>query len=152
MRYIEILESLFIVFRVTPFSRNIARSLLKEPKMYFYDNGMVLGDDGARLENFVAVSLFKHVIETQDLLGKDAALHYIRTREGKEVDFCIAKDGNPERIIEAKSSETAIDKNLRYFNNKYGLPAFQVVKTLRQDRKEDGVKVVQLEPFLSSLM
>ncbi len=58
-RYVEILESLFIVFRVTPYHRNIGRSLLKEPKIYFYDTGMVKGDDGIRLENPVATSLLK---------------------------------------------------------------------------------------------
>lgn len=39
-RYVEILEALFIVFRVTPYSKNIARSLLKEPKIYFFDTGL----------------------------------------------------------------------------------------------------------------
>ena len=45
-KYLDILEALFIVFRVTPFHHNIARSLLKEPKLYFYDTGMIKGDDG----------------------------------------------------------------------------------------------------------
>ncbi|QQR90634.1 MAG: DUF4143 domain-containing protein [Myxococcales bacterium] len=48
MRYIEIFEALFIVFRVTRHSRNVARSLLKESKIYFFDTGMVLGDEGSR--------------------------------------------------------------------------------------------------------
>ena len=43
-KYIEILEALYIVFRVTPHSRNLARSILKQPKIYFYDTGLV-GDD-----------------------------------------------------------------------------------------------------------
>jgi len=41
IQYIQILESLFIIFKVTPYSRNIARSVLKTPKIYFYDTGMV---------------------------------------------------------------------------------------------------------------
>lgn len=60
-KYIQILEALYIVFRVTPYSRNIGRSLLKEPKIYFFDSGLVKGDHGAQLENLVAVSLLKHV-------------------------------------------------------------------------------------------
>ena len=47
-KYIDILEALYIVFRVTPYSKNIARSLLKEPKIYFFDNGLVKGNAGAR--------------------------------------------------------------------------------------------------------
>src|SRR4029077_5708042 len=56
-KYIQILEALFVVFKVTPYSKNIARSLLKEPKLYFFDTALVQGDDGAKLENIVAVSL-----------------------------------------------------------------------------------------------
>jgi Predicted ATPase (AAA+ superfamily) len=65
-KYIEILEALYVVFRVTPvgdflYSKNIACSLLKEPKFYFFDTGLVQGDGRAKLENLVAVSLLKHV-------------------------------------------------------------------------------------------
>ncbi|HLD22071.1 MAG TPA: ATP-binding protein, partial [Patescibacteria group bacterium] len=85
-KYINILESLYIVFRVTPFTKNIARSLLKEPKIYFFDTGMVLNDTGKRFENMVAVCLLKYVYERIDYRGKRTALHYLRTKEGKEVD------------------------------------------------------------------
>ena len=40
-KYIDVLEALYIVFRVTPFSKNIARSIVKEPKIYFFDSGLV---------------------------------------------------------------------------------------------------------------
>jgi predicted AAA+ superfamily ATPase len=39
-RYVELLEALYIVFRVTPWHRDVARSLLKEPKIYFLDTGL----------------------------------------------------------------------------------------------------------------
>ncbi|MEK6557183.1 MAG: ATP-binding protein, partial [Candidatus Margulisiibacteriota bacterium] len=48
-KYVSILESLYIVFLITPYHRNIARSILKEPKLYFYDTGMVNGDVGKQL-------------------------------------------------------------------------------------------------------
>ncbi|MDR9454058.1 MAG: AAA family ATPase, partial [Wenzhouxiangella sp.] len=51
MRYLEILEALHIVFIIRPYHHNIARAILKEPKVYFYDTGLVLGDQGARFEN-----------------------------------------------------------------------------------------------------
>ncbi|MFH0919443.1 MAG: ATP-binding protein [Fibrobacterota bacterium] len=150
-KYVEILESLFIVFRVTPYSKNIARSLVKEPKVYFYDNGLVVGDEGAKFENFVAISLQKHVFETMDYTGKAAFLQYIRTREGKEVDFCIAQEGAPLLMIEAKSSDPVLDKNLVYFNHKYNISACQIVRNLRQEWKEGGISVVRAESFLRNL-
>ena len=70
-KYIDILEALYVVFRVTPFSKNIARSLLKEPKIYFFDNGLVQGDKGAKLENLVATSLLKHVYARMDYHAED---------------------------------------------------------------------------------
>ena len=54
-RYIQILEAIFVIFVVTPYTRNIARSLLKEPKIYFFDTALVQGDEGAILENLVDV-------------------------------------------------------------------------------------------------
>jgi predicted AAA+ superfamily ATPase len=150
-KYIQILEALFIVFRITPYSRNIARSLLKEPKIYFFDTGMVLGGDGPRFENFTAVSLLKYVYETVDLTGKDTAFHYFRTREGKEADFCIVQDGTPEILLETKSADARPDKNLRYFHAKYGIPACQLVRTLRQEKTEKGLLMLRAEPFLRDL-
>ena len=53
-RWLTILENMYVIFRVTPFHKNIARSILKTPKFYFYDTGQVVGDPGAKLENLVA--------------------------------------------------------------------------------------------------
>jgi predicted AAA+ superfamily ATPase len=60
-KYIDILEALYIVFRVTPFAKNIARSLLKKPKIYFFDTSLVKADAGVQFEYLVAVCLLKHV-------------------------------------------------------------------------------------------
>jgi len=90
-KYIRILESLFIIFRVSPFSKNIARSILKEPKIYFFDTGMVEKDEGIRFENTVALCLLKHVYYLEDSLGKPYSLNYLRTKDKTEVDFCLVK-------------------------------------------------------------
>lgn len=76
-KYIQILEALYIVFRVTPFSRNIARSLLKEPKIYFFDTGLVKGNHGIIFENFVATCLLKHVYAKIDYEAKNYVLKYL---------------------------------------------------------------------------
>lgn len=83
--YIQLLESIHVLFLVTPYSKNIARSILKEPKVYFFDVGFVNGDIGAKLENFVAVSLLKSIYGKNDILAEDCKLHYLRTTEGREV-------------------------------------------------------------------
>ncbi len=150
-KYLEIFEALFIVFRVTPLHHNIARSLLKEPKLYFYDTGMVKGDDGLRFENMLAVSLLKHVNAIEDYHGKRAALHYLRTKEKKEVDFALAVEGQSPIIIEAKFSESDLAPSLRYFHEKYAFTAVQVVRHLRQERMAGDIPIRRALNFLREL-
>lgn len=150
-KYIDILESLFIVFRITPFSKNIARSLLKEPKLYFFDNGLVKGDEGAKLENLVAVCLLKNTYAKIDYQAELYALHYLRNKDGQEVDFAIIKNDEIEHILEVKSSDKEITKSLFDFHHKYHLPATQLVKNLRQERTVDKISVKKALAFLSEL-
>ena len=49
-RWMQLLENLYIIFKVTPYSKNVARSLLKDSKYYFYDVGQVVGES-QKLEN-----------------------------------------------------------------------------------------------------
>lgn len=151
MRYVEILEALFIVFRITPYSRNIARSLLKEPKIYFYDTGLVVGNDGARFENLVAVCLHKHACGVSDFLGKQTEVKYIRTKDGEEVDFCIVENDAPVQIVEAKASGKDFGTSLRKIHVKYDLPAIAVIKNLRREFRENGIPVLPAIQFLNGL-
>jgi hypothetical protein len=150
-KYIDIFEALYIVFKVSPYSKKIARSLLKEPKIYFYDNGLVIGEEGAKFENFVAVSLLKQVLGRNDYLGKNDRLRYLRTKEGKEVDFCLVEDEKISSIVEAKLSETDISNNLRYFSDRYNLEAVQVVKNLKREKQDGKIKVVRAASYLEKL-
>ncbi len=150
-KYIQTLEALFIVFRVTPFSKNIARSILKEPKLYFYDHGMVVGDNGAILENAVAVSLYKHVLEREDRTGQEIGLHYLRTKDGKEVDFCVVENNVVEKMIEVKAADSKPDKNLIYFRQRYPFAAVQIVGNLQREYKVGDVEIRNAELFLKQL-
>lgn len=150
-KYIRILEALYIVFSVRPHAKNIARSLLKEPKIYFFDTGLVEGDPGAIFENFVAVCLLKHVFAKLDYDAQEYRLHYLRTREKKEVDFALVKGNTIQQIIEIKLTDDEISKSLKYFHNVYTLPAVQVVKDLRQEYQENGIEVMKADNFLKNL-
>jgi len=150
-KYIQILESLFVIFRINPFSKNIARSLLKEPKLYFYDIGLVKGDEGIILENLVALSLQKKAFEIVDYTGKNACLNYLRTKDGKEVDFCFVQDDNIQYILEVKLSDSSISKPLKYFHEKYNLPAIQLVKNLKREHKQNSINILKAEEFLKKL-
>jgi len=87
--YLELLESLYIIFPVRPWHRNIARSILKEPKYYFFDTAMVKGDDGKKLENAVACVLKKQLHFMEDTRGVSTELCYLKTKNGNELDFVL---------------------------------------------------------------
>lgn len=136
---------------VTPHARNIARSLFREPKLYFFDTGMVRGDDGARLENLVALSLYKHVLGRRDVRGEDASLHYLRTKDGLEVDFCLVRGNEPEVMIEVKNADSRLHRPLNTFQRKTGIPGLQLVRHLRQEEVRGGLQLRRVEPFLADL-
>ena len=150
-RYIEIFEALYIIFRVTPFHRNIARSIQKEAKIYFYDNGMVVGDEGVRFENLIATSLLKHLNAIEDYRGKRTSLKTLRTKEKKKVDFVLVVENEPVSMLEIKLSDPGISPTLRYFYERYGIPAIQLVKNLRLEQVVDGIELRKASSYLSSL-
>lgn len=147
-RYIEIFESLFIVFRVSPYSKNIARSLLKEPKIFFYDTGMVKGDDGAKFENHCALSLLKDLSLFSERNGVKANLQYIRTKEKKEIDLCRVVNDEVIDAIEVKLSDQNLTDSIKYFSERYEFKFYQVVKNLKIERTEKKVDVVKGDSFL----
>jgi len=150
-RYVHLLEALHLVFRVTPHSRNIARSLLKEPKIYFYDTGLVTAGEGPRLENLAAVSLLAHVWGRVDRLGEAAELCYVRTKDGREVDFALVRDGRLEGLVECKVSDDHPDPNLIRFAAQTGVPAIQIVWRLRHEQQSKGVELRRALDWLQTL-
>jgi predicted AAA+ superfamily ATPase len=151
-KYVDILESLHIIFLVRPFHKNIARALLKEPKAYFYDSGYVDGDEGLRLENTVAVSLRKHAQYLQDTTGAGLSVHYIRTKDGKETDFALAENGELTHLLEVKLSDGGLSRNLAYFKERNKTAkAIQLVHNLRQGRESGGVSITRACDWLAGL-
>lgn len=150
--YLDILESLHIIFLVRPFHRNVARAIQKEPKVYFFDSGYVDGGEGVRLENTVAVSLQKHVDYLREVKGEPVSLHYVRTKEKHEVDFALASNDVLTDLIEVKLSENNLAPGLKYLAAKLGVKsAVQVVQNLRQPQSVDGVQIVSAATWLAGL-
>ncbi len=150
-KYIQILEALYVVFQVTPFSKNIARSLLKEPKIYFFDTGLVANGEGPQLENLVAVCLLKHIYGKYDYQAQDHQLHYLRNKDGEEIDFALIDNDQIEQMIEVKTSNHSIAPSLIKFHKKYNRPALQIVKNCRHEISSDGIQLLRVDNFLKSL-
>ncbi len=140
--WIEILERMYLVFVVRPFTKSLPRAVLKPPKVYFFDNGDVIGDDGARFENLVASSLLKRLHFLEDRDGYKCDLRYIRDKEGREVDFAIVKEGVLEELVEAKLTEDEISPSLLYYTKRLRpKKATQIVAKLRRPYEREGIAV-----------
>jgi predicted AAA+ superfamily ATPase len=152
-KYISALESLYIVFSIRTYTKKIKRSILKETKVYFYDTGLVIGDPGIIFENFVAVSLLKHLMLRNDLFGTNEQLMYLRTKEGKETDFALVNSENSLlSIMEVKLSDIKPSKNLIYFKDKYKTLALQIVRYFNKAGiKNNDLLILNAEKYLTEL-
>jgi hypothetical protein len=151
-RYLDILQALYIVFAVPPWHRNLARAILQTPKVYFFDTGLVRGDEGIRLENAVATMLLKQVHFLQDAHGRPASLHYLRTKDGAEVDFALGDDNRLTHLIECKLSDNAPHRALANFASRFpGVEAIQLVRDLRQEEFRSGIRITDAAEWLAGL-
>ena len=101
MRYLDLLEKVFIIFRLPSFSRNIRQELKKSQKVYFYDNGIrnaliqnfksldLRTDTGALWENFIICERKKYNEYNENYVNQ----YFWRTHAHQEIDYIEEKDG-----------------------------------------------------------
>ena len=110
-RYIDLLADLQLVRRLQPWSANVGKRLVKTPKVYVRDSGIVhallgLGDLDAVLGHpVVGASYEGFVLET--LIGAsppNVSPHFYRTSDGSEIDLLLVQGERPIMAIEVKRS------------------------------------------------
>jgi predicted AAA+ superfamily ATPase len=150
--WMDVLERFYYHFRISAYWAKSIKSLRKEKKMYLWDWSEV-PSASARLENIVASHLLKLCHFLYDAKGHKAELHYLRDRDGHEVDFLIAVDKKPWLAVEVKNSDQKISKNIRYFSKKIQIPfKYQLVQTENVDFIQDDIRVMSVDKFLSALI
>ena len=114
--WLAILETTSQLVLVQPFYENFGKRLIKSPKIYFADTGLLchlLGIESAQaldaspylgplFENLVATEIVKHQLNA----GRARALYYFRDQQGLEVDFVVPLRAMRLALIEAKASRT----------------------------------------------
>ncbi len=133
-RYIDLLEKVFVVFRLHSFSRNLRNELKKSKKIYFYDNGVrnalinnyspvsLRSDTGALWENFI-ISERKKFIGYHEI---HANTWFWRTRSQQEIDYIEERDG----VLYAFKFKWSTKKNLKLpaaFSSAYPRHHFEVI-------------------------
>lgn len=92
-RYLEYLRISYQAFLVQPYSENLTSSLVKTPKLFWVDNGLLrhlsgygfILDNGQLYENYIASELLKFIRTN----GLETKLSFYRTRSGMEIDFIL---------------------------------------------------------------
>ena len=147
--WLQILENLYIIFPVRTYHKNIARSILKGTKYYFYDTGAVEGDDGAKLENLTACAFLKELQFLEDATGSRCALHYLRDKEKREVDFLLLVDNAPVYLVEVKLSDDSFSPALFHYSKQLpAAKAVQIVLNLRKQKTKDSLQMRPAAEFL----
>ncbi len=124
-RWLEVLKSFYYCFSIQPWSKNITRSLIKEPKLYLWDWSLV-DEEGHRNENLVAGHLLKATHMWNDRGFGDYGLYYLRTKDRVETDFLVTKNKKPWFLVEVKTKAKGLSPALYHFQKETGAPhAFQ---------------------------
>lgn len=101
--WINILETIGVIFLLYPYSNNVLKRTIKTPKVYFYDTGLVCyltkwsspevaesgAMSGALLENFTV----SEIIKGYQNAGREPYLYFYRDRDAKEIDVIMEGDG-----------------------------------------------------------
>jgi len=114
-RYLSLLEASFQIMRLTPWFTNMGKRLVKSPKVYWSDTGLlahllgletwsdvsVHGLVGALVETFAIMEITKQV----EMFGPSLRLHFVRSHDGLEVDGLLVR-GLKQLPFEIKASST----------------------------------------------
>jgi predicted AAA+ superfamily ATPase len=143
-RWMDILDRLYMTFRISPFGAAKIRAVKKEQKAYFWDWTQV-EIPGIRFENLVASHLLKYCHFIEDTKGHRMELRYIRDTDKREIDFVVLKDKKPLFAVECKTGERSLSPHIDYFAKRTPIPAFYQV---HQGSKDYGhPKSGRLLPF-----
>lgn len=136
VRYLELLEKSFVIYRVGGFSRNLRKEIIKNSRYYFYDNGvrnsLIQNFNPLRFRNDVGM-LWENFLMTERRKANQAAHRFVndyfwRTYDQKEIDLIEEFGGilhgyefkwgagSIKKATQREFSETYPDSELKVIN------------------------------------
>ena len=121
--WISVLEASYIIFLLQPYHNNFNKRLIKMPKIYFYDSGLLSSllriennkdlenhpFKGGIFESFIISEILKNKLNAGDL----PRAYFWRDKTGHEID-CLCEEKNKKIAMEIKASKTI---NSEFFKN-----------------------------------
>ena len=153
--WIGILENSFIIYILKPHFKNYKKTIVKRPKLYFYDTGIVCSFlritnylqlennplKGAIFETMVVIEMVKKFTNK----GLSPSLYFWRDKTGHEVDVIVEADEHliPIEIKSGKTINTDYFKNLKYWNHLSGMTKSILIYTGDQEQtRSDGTQII----------
>ena len=115
-RYLTLLETTFLIKRLSPWHANLGKRLVKSPKLYLSDSGLASYLNGLEREDSLNASqlkgplcenfVFSELLKQSSWSNMPLSLWYFRTAVGKEIDFILEDSRGRLSGIEVKASAT----------------------------------------------
>jgi len=116
--WLQLLETLGVIFYIRPYHHNILKRMIKTPKLYFYDTGLAVyltkwespqtlmngAMNGAILENYCV----SEIVKGYENSGAEPSLYFYRDKDLKEIDLLLEKDGALEPIEIKKTASPSM--------------------------------------------
>ncbi len=160
-RYLDFMEGAFLIRRLMPYYVNISKRLVKSPKIYLRDSGILhafkdittlsqLMDDpqvGASWEGFVIEQIIAASQET-------CTPYFYRTQQGAECDLVLEKNGVIKAAIEVKlSTAPVVEKGFRIsIEDLKAEQAFVIGRVNETYQVSEKIRILNLEAFLTSYL
>lgn len=161
IRYIDFLEGAFILRVLQPWHRNLKKRLVKSPKIYLRDSGLLhslLGLDSFEnvVNHFIVGASWEGFVIEQiiNCFESDRQFYFYRTHQGAECDLLIERNGEVMAAIEVKfGSSPKISKGFRISMEDTGARAGFIIGNSEETYKlEENITITNLKHFIHHII
>lgn len=161
MRYIDFLEGAFILRVLQPWHRNLKKRLVKSPKIYLRDSGLLhslLGLDTFEdvINHFIVGSSWEGFVIEQiiNCFEDDRQFYFYRTHQGAECDLLIEKNGEVMAAVEVKfGTSPRITKGFRIsMQDTQAREGFIIGNGEETYKLEEGISITNLKHFIRDII
>ncbi len=163
--WLSLLEASFIIYLLPPYYKNFNKRLIKSPKIYFYDTGLVCSLLGVTESNMIPThylygNLFENLVISEIAKfhyhqGRNTGIYYWRDSNGVEIDCIMEKGNNDILAIEIKGGQTFSNdylKNLKKLQKLNVKIDSKVIYTGEISTHISGIELITWKDFKSFLL
>lgn len=148
--WIALLEQSYVVYLLKPYHKNFNKTIVKRPKLYFYDPGLVCSLLGITSKDILdkhplkgavfETMVVSEFIKNQQHKSDQVKLYFWRDKTGREIDLIIEKPQAtyPCEIKSGKTIQTEFFKNILYWNKLSGSEKAYIIYPGEQEQKRSN--------------